>query len=145
MPDVAAVLRAQNANIPKGQLQLGETSVDILANDQIRKADQYKDLIVGFHQGAAIKLSDVADVVDSVQSVRAAGYMDGKPSVLLIIFRAPGANIIDTVNNITAALPQLKASVPGGIDFTVVLGPHHHHSRVGERRRALADHQRCCW
>jgi multidrug efflux pump len=121
LPDVAAVLKAQNANIPKGQLADDNFSADILANDQLLKADLYRPIVVGYHNGAAIRLSDVAEVRDSVQSVRTAGYMDGQPSVLLIIFRAPGANIIETVNGIRAELPRLKASVPAAIDFTIVL------------------------
>jgi multidrug efflux pump len=121
LQDVAIVLRAQNANLPKGQIASGRTTADILDNDQILKADYYKPLIVGFHNGAAIKLSDVADIQDSVENLRAAGFTNGKPSILLIIFRQPGANIIDTVDRIRAALPALKASIPAGIDMTVTL------------------------
>src|SRR6201999_1498947 len=68
-----------------------------------------------------IRLSDVADVVDSTQNLRATGYLDGKRAVMLIIFRQPGANIIDTVDRIYAQIPSLKASIPQGIDMTVVL------------------------
>jgi multidrug efflux pump len=121
MQDVATVLRAQNANLPKGQIASGRTTADILDNDQILKADYYKPLIVGFHNGAAIKLSDVADIEDSVENLRAAGFTNGKPSILLIIFRQPGANIIDTVDRIRASLPVLKASIPAGMDMTVTL------------------------
>jgi multidrug efflux pump len=121
MQDVATVLRAQNANLPKGQISNATTTADILDNDQILKADSYKPLIVGFHNGAAIKLSDVADVQDSVENLRAAGFTNGKTSILLIIFRQPGANIIDTVDRIRAALPALKASIPAGMDMTVTL------------------------
>lgn len=121
LPDVAAVLRAQNANLPKGQLADGEKMYDIYANDQLLKAQYYKPLIVGYKNGAAIKLSDVATVEDGVQDIRSAGYMDGHPAVALIIFRAPGANIIDTVDRIRAALPSLEASVSTAIHFTVVL------------------------
>ena len=94
---------------------------DITDNDQILQADSYKPLIVGYHNGAAIKLSDVADVVNSVENIRAAGFVNGKPSVLLIISRQPGANIIDTVDSIRATLPALKASIPAGIDLTVTM------------------------
>ncbi|MGH9746434.1 MAG: multidrug efflux RND transporter permease subunit [Candidatus Acidiferrales bacterium] len=119
--DVQKMLSAQNANLPKGQLSDGITTADILANDQLLKADFYKPLIVGYHKGAAIKLSDVADVEDSVENIRAAGFVNGNPSVLVIISRQPGANIIDTVDLIYSELPSLKASIPSAIKLTVVL------------------------
>ena len=121
LQDVQALLSKQNANEPKGQISNGDTTVDIVANDQILHAADYKNLIVGYHKGAAIKLSDVADVVDSVENIRAAGYMDGKPCVMLIVFRQPGANIIDTVDRIREAMPSLEASVQSGINFVYVL------------------------
>jgi multidrug efflux pump len=121
LPDVAAMLRAQNANTPKGQLSDEHTTADILANDQLLKAASYRPLVVGYNKGAAIKLEDVADVVDGVQNIRAAGYVDGKPSVLVIISRQPGANIIDTVDRVLAEVPALKASIPAAMDLTVVL------------------------
>ncbi len=121
LPDVAGMLKAQNANVPKGQLADGQVTADILANDQLLKAVDYRPLIVGYHSGAAIKLSDVADVQDGVQNIRAAGFVDGKPSVLVIINRQPGANIIDTVDRIRAELPALKASVPAAVELHVVL------------------------
>jgi multidrug efflux pump len=85
------------------------------------KAEYYKNLIVGYNKGAAIKLSDIAQVVDSVENIRAAGFLDGKPCVVLIVFRQPGANIIETVDRIIDTIPSLEASVPAGIQFTVVL------------------------
>lgn len=121
LPDVASMLGVQNANEAKGQIADGLTSADITTNDQLLKADYYKPLIVGYHNGAAIKLSDVADVEDSVQEIRASGYVNGKPSVLIIIYRQPGANIIDTVDRLREALPSLKASIPTAIDLTIVL------------------------
>jgi multidrug efflux pump len=119
--DVANVLKVQNANIPKGQLTNGDKTADIEANDQLLKAVFYRPLVIGYHDGAAIKLSDVANVEDSVQNIRAAGFVNGKPSVLVIIFRTPGANIIDTVDRVYEALPSLKASIPSAIDLTTVL------------------------
>ena len=119
--DVQKMLSVQNANLPKGQISNGDTTADIITNDQLLKADYYKPLIVGYHKGAAIKLSDVADVQDSVENIRAAGYVNGKPSVLVIISRQPGANIIDTVDRIYSELPSLKASIPSAINLTVVL------------------------
>jgi len=121
LQDVANMLGTQNSNLAKGQIWDDTTSRDILANDQLLKADLYKPLIVGYHNGAAVKLSDVADVEDSNQNIRNSGYVNGKPCVNLIIFRQPGANIIDTVDRIYAAMPSLKASIPSGIDMTIVI------------------------
>ncbi len=119
LQDVRNMLSQQNANVPKGQIWDGSTTADILANDQLLKAAYYKPLIVGYHNGAAIKLSDVADVQDSVENIRAAAFFNGKPCVTLQIFRQPNANIIDTVDRVRQALPSLKASIPTGIDITV--------------------------
>jgi len=121
LQDVSTLLNRQNANVPKGQISDDTTTRDILANDQLLKADNYKSLVVGYHNGAAIKLSDIAEVQDSTENIRASGFVNGLPSVLLIIFRQPGANIIDTVDRILAALPALKASIPSAIDLTVTL------------------------
>jgi multidrug efflux pump len=119
--NLQSVLSLQNSDLAKGQLSDGMVSADILANDQISHADDYKPLIVGYKNGAAIRLSDVAQVTDSVQNVRAAGYLNGKRSVTVIIFRQPGANIIETVDRVRAQLPVIKASIPLGIDTTIVL------------------------
>jgi multidrug efflux pump len=121
LANLQTVLSAQNAHLPKGRLTDGDNSADILANDQIMLAADYRDLVVGYSNGAAVRLSDVAEVTDSVQNVRAAGYLNGKRAVMLIIFRQPGANIIQTVDNVRAALPMIKASISSGIDITVVL------------------------
>jgi multidrug efflux pump len=121
LEDVRTALSQQNANLAKGQIADGTTTADLAANDQLLKAEEYKPLIVGYHSGAAIKLSDVANVQDSVENIRAAGFVNGKPSVLVIVFRQPGANIIETVDRVKQALPSLKASIPAAIDLTVVL------------------------
>jgi multidrug efflux pump len=121
LQDVAMMLNKQNANAPKGQIANGSTSMDIASNDQLLKAIDYMPLVVGYHDGAAVKLSDVANVQDSTENIRAAGFVNGQPSVLIIIFRQPGANIIDTVDRIRAAIPSLKASIPAAIDVNVVL------------------------
>jgi multidrug efflux pump len=121
LANVQAVLSLQNSDLAKGQISDGNVTMDILANDQISLAEQYKPLVVGYHNGAAVHLSDVADVTDSVQNIRAAGYLNGKRAVTVIIFRQPGANIIATVDRITAQLPYIQASIPFGIDTTIVL------------------------
>ncbi len=119
--NLQSVLSLQNSDLAKGQITDGNVSADILANDQISAADDYKPLVVGYHNGAAIRLSDVADVTDSVQNVRAAGYLNGKRAVTVTIFRQPGANIIQTVDRIHAQLPSIEASIPLDIDATIVL------------------------
>jgi multidrug efflux pump len=121
LPAVQAVIAGQNADIAKGQLSGGNTTADIITNDQISKAVLYKPLVVGYHNGGAVRLEDIADVIDSQQSVRQAGYLNGKPSVNLIIFRQPGANIITTVDAIKAALPSLQASIPAGEHIFTIL------------------------
>jgi multidrug efflux pump len=121
LANLQSVLSLQNADLAKGQITDGMVTADILANDQISHANDYKPLVVGYNHGAAIRLSDVALVTDSVQNVRAAGYLNGKRAVMLIIFRQPGANIIDTVDRIRAQLPFIQATIPLGIDVTIVL------------------------
>ena len=121
LQDVSAMLSRQNSNSPKGQIVDGTSSADITDNDQLLKAVDYMPLVVGYHNGAAVKLSDVANVEDSTENIRAAGFVNGKPSVLIIIFRQPGANIIDTVDRVRDAIPALKASIPSAIDVRVVL------------------------
>jgi multidrug efflux pump len=136
MSSVQSVLSLQNSDLAKGQISDGNTTADIVANDQISHAEEYKPLIVGYNKGTAIRLSDVADVVDSVQNVRTGGYLNGKRAVMLIIFRQPGANIIDTVDLIRAQIPYIKASIPQGIDITIV------QDRTVTIRASVADVER---
>jgi len=121
LQNVQSVLTQQNAHEPAGQLSDGITTADIVTNDQISHADQYKPLIVGYNQGVEVRLSDVADVSNGAQNIRAAGYLNGTPSISVIIFRQPGANIIETVDRIRAELPSIQASIPQGIKTTIVL------------------------
>jgi multidrug efflux pump len=121
LEDVRAMLTQQNANTPKGQLADGRTTADILANDQLFKAKDYEPLIVAYRNGAPVTLSDIGSVRDSVENIRAAGYLNGKPAIALVIFRQPGANIIQTVDRVRAALPSLKASIPSAMNMQVVL------------------------
>ncbi len=118
---VQSVLSLQNSHEPRGQLTNGAVTADIITNDQISQASDYSSLIVGTHNGAAVRLSDVAGVYNSTQNIRTAGYMDGTRAVFIIIFRQPGANIIQTVDNINAQLPFLEAVLPQGIKTTIVL------------------------
>jgi len=121
LPAVKQVVSGQNSNSAKGQLSVGDTTADILANDQISKADAYKPLIIGYHNGGAVRLQDIADVIDSQQTIRQAGFLNGKPSVNMLIFRQPGANIITTVDAVKAAIPSLQATVPSGEHIITIL------------------------
>jgi multidrug efflux pump len=92
LQNVATLLGSQNANLAKGQFSDGQTTADIAVNDQLLKAVDYRPLIVGYHNGNAVKLADVADVQDSTENVRAGGFANGKPSILVIMFKQPQAN-----------------------------------------------------
>jgi multidrug efflux pump len=121
LSSVQSLLSLQNSHEPRGQLSNGAITADIITNDQISKAADYRPLVVGYNNGSAVRLSDVAAVNDSTQNLRTAGYMDGTHAVFIIIFRQPGANIIQTVDNINAQLPFLTAVLPQGIKVTTVL------------------------
>jgi multidrug efflux pump len=114
LPVVQRIVANQNANSAKGQLENGEVTADILANDQISRAADYKPLVIGYFNGGVVRLQDVADVIDSQQNVRQAGFLNGKPSVDLLIFRQPGANIIKTVDAVQREMPSLQATIPRG-------------------------------
>ena len=116
LEDVRAALAAANANSPKGSIEFGPTHVQLYTNDQASKATQYKDLIIAYRNGSAVHLSDVSEVVDSVEDLRNLGLYNGKHSVLVLLYRQPGANIIDTVDRVKEMLPQLKASLPADVD-----------------------------
>ncbi len=118
---VRAVLSAANANTPKGQIADDRRTWQVGANDQIFKAVDYAPLVVAYHNGSAVRIGDIGQAVDSTEDIRNAGYANGKPAVMVIIFRQPGANIIDTVDNVEALLPQLKAAMPRSIDMRVAM------------------------
>ena len=121
LDNVRRVLQATNANRPKGRLSDGTRTWEIAANDQIRTASEYMPLVIAYRNGSAVRLSDVADVQDSVEDLRAAGLANGKPAVLVIMFRQPGANIIETVDRVRSLLPQLEASLPGSVRLAVAM------------------------
>ncbi|MGA2136110.1 MAG: multidrug efflux RND transporter permease subunit [Bryobacteraceae bacterium] len=121
LEQVRGVLAAANANNPKGHLSDGQRIWEVGANDQIFKAVDYAPLIVAYRHGAAVRVSDVGEVLDSVEDLRNSGYANGLPSVQVVIFRQPGANIIDTVDRIRAMLPQLEASIPKSIRIQVAI------------------------
>ena len=121
LEDVRAALATANANRPKGAVEDADRHWQILANDQAKTASEYLPLIVAWRSGAPVALSAVADVVDSVQDLRNAGMANGRPSVAVIIFRQPNANIIDTVDRVYQLLPVLRASIPSAIDVNVAM------------------------
>ena len=121
LEDVRAALGSANAHSPKGAIDVADRRYQIYDNDQAVKAAEYQSLIVGYRNGAAVRLSDVAEVIDSVENIRNAGLANGKPSVLVILYRQPGANIIDTVDRVIALLPDLKASISPAIDVSVAV------------------------
>src|SRR5271154_452517 len=116
---VRSVLNTANANVPKGHFANDYHIYEVGANDQIFKAREYRPLIVAYRNGSAVRVSDIGDVVDSVEDLRNAGYSNGRPSVLVTINRQPGANIIDAVDHIREAIPYVKAAIPQSIDLPV--------------------------
>jgi multidrug efflux pump len=133
---VRSAVAAQNVNIAKGSLDDGNKTWMVRANDQLKKAADYKPIIVAYRNGAAVRLSDVADVQDSYSNINNAGSFNGKPSVLVVIFRQPGANMIATVDRVVDALPFLRASLPKSIKLEVGL------DRTTTVRASVADVQR---
>ncbi len=120
LENVRSVLANTNVNRPRGELTSSDRSWEIRANDQLRKAEEYLPLVVSYRSGAAVRLADVAQVRNSVEDIRSTGLVNGKPSVMVIISRQPGANIIETVDNIRSQLPQLEAALPAAIKLSVV-------------------------
>jgi multidrug efflux pump len=121
LEDVRTALASANANTPKGQFSTGAQSVEVGATDQIFNAEDYASLIAAYSHGAAVHISDLGTATKAVEDLRNSGYANGEPSVLVIIFRQPGANIIDTVNRVRAALPQLEAAIPSAIHLRVAM------------------------
>ncbi|MFL6415624.1 MAG: efflux RND transporter permease subunit, partial [Bryobacteraceae bacterium] len=121
LEDVRTAISGQTANEAKGSISDGTRNWLLNANDQLMRAAEYAPIIVRYRNGAAVRLSDVATVDDSVQTLRSVGYANGKKAALLIIFRQPGANIINTVDAVKAAMPQLKATIDESINLVVTL------------------------
>jgi len=121
LESVRAVLAGTNVNRPKGELAEGSRTWEIRTNDQLKTAREYLPLVISYRSGAAVRLSDVANVQDSVEDLRAAGFVNGRRAVMVVVFRQPGANIIETVDNVRSLLPYFQASLPGSVDLSVVL------------------------
>jgi multidrug efflux pump len=121
LEDVRAALASANANSPKGTIDDGERRLQIYTNDQANVAADYAPLVIAYRNGAAVRLSDVAQVSDSVQDNRNLGMSEGQPSVLVILYRQPNANIIETVDAVKAELPHLEAAMPADMNVTVAI------------------------
>ncbi|AOJ69418.1 MULTISPECIES: efflux RND transporter permease subunit [Burkholderia] len=133
LEDVRAALASANANSPKGAIEFGPNHYQLYTNDQASQASQYKDLVIAYRNNAAVSLSDVSSVVDSVEDLRNLGLANGERAVLVILYRSPGANIIETIDRVKAALPQLTAALPADIKVAPVL------DRSRTIRASLAD------
>ena len=133
---VRTAIATTNANRPKGALESGDKRWQIQDNDQAMSASEYIPLIVGYHNGAAVRLGDIAQVSDSVQDLRNDGLANGDPAVMLILFRQPGANIIDTVDRVRSLLPYLRAAIPASIALNVYM------DRTPTIRASLRDVER---
>lgn len=118
---VKAAIAAANANRPKGHLSMGSSVSDISSNDQLFKASQYAPMIITYRNNNPVRLSDVGEVIDSVEDVRNIGLANGKPSIILVIFKSPGANVINTNDEIRKMLPYFKATIPHGINISVMM------------------------
>ena len=121
LEDVRAALASANANTPKGSIDIGAERYQVYTNDQATRAEQYRNLVIAYRKGAAVRLADVAEVLDSVENVRNIGLANGEPAVLVVLYKAPDANIIATVDAVKKLLPALRASLPTDIDIGVAM------------------------
>jgi multidrug efflux pump len=136
LEDVRAALASANANSPKGAIDTDTLHYQLYTNDQATHAADYRSLVIAYRNGAAVRLSDLADVQDSVENIRNAGLSQGQPAVLVILFRQPGANIIDTVDGVKAAIPQLMAAMPADMNLLIA------NDRTTTIRSSLHDTER---
>jgi multidrug efflux pump len=121
LEDVRAALASANAHSPKGAIEDGDRRLQIYTNDKASHAEDYRPLVIAYRDGAPVRLTDVAEVEDSVENVRNIGLANGRPAVVIVVRRQPGANIIDTLEHVRAALPRLEASIPRAIDVELIL------------------------
>ena len=116
---IRAGLASANANSPKGAIETDTRRYQLYANDQGRQASDYRDLVIAYRNGAGVRLSDVGEVVDSVEDRRNLGLVNGKPGVILFIYKQPGSNVVETVARVRAVIPQIRAALPGDIDLDI--------------------------
>jgi len=136
LEDVRTMLAAANANRPKGDFTGATQSWSIRTDDQLLHAEEYGPLVIAYRNGAPVRLSDVATVIDSVEDIRASGYANLTPSILLWVYRQPGANIVETVDRIEAELPRLQAEIPAAVHIQVL------QDRTGPIRASIQNTQR---
>jgi multidrug efflux pump len=121
LEDVRAAISSANARSPKGTIEDSHRRFQIYTNDQTNRADDYRSLVIAYRHDAAVRLSDVGEVLDSVENLRHLGLLNGKPAVLLVLYGRPAANIIDTVERVKSVLPQIAASIPRAIKLEVAM------------------------
>ncbi|MFM2289302.1 MAG: hypothetical protein RL684_2445 [Pseudomonadota bacterium] len=136
LEDVRAALSAANANSPKGAVESGGQRYQVYVNDTASAASEYQSLVIAYRNGSAVRLSDVATVSDSVENVRNIGLANGKPAVLVIVRRQPGANVIEVSQRVRAALPELRDAIPPSIEVTIT------NDRTEQIRASLRDVER---
>src|SRR5712671_4809456 len=121
LEDVRAALASANARTPKGAIEDSNHRFQIYTNDQANHADDYRPLVIAYRNGAPVRLTDIGEVRDSVENLRNLGLLNGKPAVLVTLYRQPAANIIDTVDRVKSILPQLAASIPTAIRLELTM------------------------
>ena len=121
LADVRAAISAANANTPKGDIQQGDQVFQLYANDVASAASEYKTLIIAYRNGSAVRLQDVAEVVDGVENVRNLGTFNGQPAVLVNITKQPGANVIEVVDRIVSLMPELQAALPRAVELGTLM------------------------
>lgn len=121
LEDVRQTLATANVNSPKGQIMNSSETNELSSNDQLYNAAQFAPLIIRFQSGAPVRISDIAEVRDDVENIRTAGLLDGKPAVILVVFKQPGANVITTVDLINKLMPQLQAEIPHGMQLSIAM------------------------
>lgn len=139
LEDIRRRIASETLYLPKGQLANGHTSSEIMDDTQFFSAKEYLPLIVRFQGGRPVRLRDLGESEDSVEDTRNAGLANGDPSVVLILFKQPGSNVITTVENVNAALQKLQGSIPSTIKLTVLM------DRTTTIRASLADVKKTMW
>ena len=129
--DLRTTISNANSNAPKGSFDGAARSYTINANDQLQSADDYKNIVVAYSNGAPVHLSDVASVENSAENVKLSSWMNKTPAILLNVQRQPGANVIAVVDSIKEILPQIKAGLPAGDRRDGADRPHQHDPRLG--------------
>jgi hydrophobe/amphiphile efflux-1 (HAE1) family protein len=135
LEDVRLMLVSATVNQPKGTIDGATTSYAIYNNDQLTKADEYANVVLAYRNGAAVRVRDIGRAIDAAENAQMAGWQNGKRGIQLLIFKQPGANVIDTVERIKAALPRLQASIPPSIHTSIVM------DRTQTIRASVADVQ----